>query len=199
MNSFLSTLPILLPVAYAWAEKQEIILQERGSPLKEEQIADARRAGVVAPEKIRITYAEALPHPENDDVLFTAKRVGLFASHSVSLTIGHGICLTHGHWDNRLTFVHECVHVSQYERLGGVRPFLNVYLRECIDPGYPFGRLEQEAIHIARDICRQGAAHRTRRLPNAGFLLGSVLGIARWNIYYRNEFKAPHRHHRRRA
>ena len=155
MNSFLSTLPVLLPVAYAWAEKQELIMQEQGSPLTEAQRADAHRAGVKEPEKIRIAYVETLPHPENDDVIFVAKRIGLFAQHAHGLTIGHTICLKHGFWEDRLAFVHECVHVSQYERLGGVRAFLKVYLRECIDPGFPFGRLEQEAIHIARDICRQ--------------------------------------------
>lgn len=51
--------------------------------------------------------------------------------------------------------MHECVHVAQYERFHGIRPFLNDYLRECIDPGYPLGRLEQEAILVSRDICKQ--------------------------------------------
>jgi len=49
--------------------------------------------------------------------------------------------------------VHELVHTGQYERLGGVRPFLERYLRECLTIGYPMGALEQEAIRIAEEIC----------------------------------------------
>jgi hypothetical protein len=47
--------------------------------------------------------------------------------------------------------------VAQYERLGGIRPFLSAYLRECISPGYPLGALEQEAIRVAAEICSPGA------------------------------------------
>ncbi len=56
--------------------------------------------------------------------------------------------------EDRYALVHECVHVGQHERLNGIRPFLNEYLRECVEPGYPFGHLEQEAIRVARDICK---------------------------------------------
>jgi hypothetical protein len=155
MNSLLTTLQTLLPVAHAWAEKQELLIIEEGTPLSENQLADARRAGVVQPEKIRVLRVAALPQPEHDDAMFIAKHIGLFGEKSVGLTLGYGICLRHGFWDDRQVLVHECVHVAQYERLSGIRPFLNVYLRECIEPGYPFGRLEQEAILVARDICKQ--------------------------------------------
>jgi hypothetical protein len=155
MNSLLTTLPVLLPIAYVWAEKQELLIMQEGAPLTESQLADARRAGVVHPEKIRVVCGEALPQPEDEDFLFIAKRIGLFTSHSVGLAVGYGICLRHGFWDDRLVLVHECVHVAQYEKLGGIRPFLSCYLRECIEPGYPFGRLEQEANLVSKDICKQ--------------------------------------------
>ncbi len=155
MNSLLSTLPILLPVAVAWVEKQEVILLERGVPLTEAQVADARRVGVKEPDRIRRVEVEALPQPENEDVMFVAKHIGFFSSCSVSLALGYAICHVPSHRADRLQLVHELVHVSQYERMGGIKGFLSVYLRECIDPGYPFGALEQEAILIARDVCRQ--------------------------------------------
>ncbi len=129
-------------------------MMEQGAPLNEAQVADARRAGVQAPDKIRVIRVETIPQPEHEDVMFIARHIGLFSTRSAGITIGHGICLRHGFWDDRAVLVHECVHVGQYEKLGGVRPFLSVYLRECVDPGYPFGRLEQEAILIAKDICK---------------------------------------------
>ena len=155
MKSFLTSLPALLPVIHAWCEKQEILILEKGTPLSEEQLADARRAGVAHPETIRVLRADALPQPENDDVMFFARQVGLFGPHSIGLTLGYGICLPLAAWEDRHRLVHECVHVGQYEKKGGIRPFLNDYLRECIDPGYPFGALEQAAILVAKDICQQ--------------------------------------------
>jgi len=143
-----------LPVAHAWAEKQELIMIEHGTPLTEPQLVDARRAGVAQPEKIRVVRVESLPQPEDEDVMFIARHIGLFSPRSVGITVGYGICLRHGFWEDRAVLVHECVHVMQYEKLNGIRPFLNVYLRECVEPGYPFGRLEQEAILISRDICK---------------------------------------------
>ena len=144
----------MLPVAAAWAEMEELVICDRGTPLTESQLDDARQARVAHPEKIRVIRAETLPHPEDEDLMFVAKRIGLFSPRSAGLTLGYGIYLSYGFWDDRHTLVHECVHVGQYERLGGIRPFLNVYLRECIDPGYPFGRLEQEAILLTKDICK---------------------------------------------
>jgi len=51
--------------------------------------------------------------------------------------------------------VHELAHTWQYERLGGLRPFLKQYLYEClVAPGYPFGHLEQEAKSIEEEFGR---------------------------------------------
>ena len=155
MNSLLTTLPILLPVAVAWVEKQEVLLLERGVPLNDTQVADAKRVGVKEPGRIRLVPVDALPQPENEDVMFVAQHIGFFGNRSVSLALGYAICLLPEAWTERTQLMHELVHISQYERMGGIRPFLSVYLRECIDPGYPFGALEQEAILVAKDICRQ--------------------------------------------
>ena len=157
MKSLLNSLPLILPIAQAWAEKQQIITLQEGSPLKESEMDDARRAGVVFPEKIRVARVEMLPHPENEDMLFLAKQMGLFGSAQAGLALGYAICLPPDVWDDRYRLVHECVHVAQYERHEGIRPFLHAYIRECIDPGYPFGHLEQEAMRVAKDICKASA------------------------------------------
>jgi hypothetical protein len=157
MNSLLNTLPLVLPIAHAWAEKQQIIILQEGTPLTESERADALWAGVAHPEKIRVVRAEIVPHPESEDLMFLARQMGLFGTESSGLAIGYGICLPPKVWENRYRLVHECVHVAQHEKYQGIRPFLNAYLRECIDPGYPFGHLEQEAIRVAKDICKASA------------------------------------------
>jgi hypothetical protein len=154
MNSILTSLPVILPIVYAWAEKQEMILLAEGEPLTESEMADARTARVAHPEKIRVFRAESLPHPANEDVMFLAHQIGLFSERTGGLSLGYGVSLRQPFWTDRYTLVHECVHVSQYESRG-IRSFLSEYLRECIEPGYPLGRLEQEAVHVAKDICRR--------------------------------------------
>jgi hypothetical protein len=155
MNSLLNSLPTLLPVAYAFAEEQEAHILKHGESLTEFGLADARRAGVKSPERVRILKVDFLPRPENEDAMFVAGRIGLYQPHSTALTFGYAICLRRDFGNDRQLLVHELVHVAQYERLGGVRPFLNVFLRECIEPGHPFGRLQNEAMHVSKDICRE--------------------------------------------
>ncbi len=154
MNSLLTSLPVLLPLAYAYAEKHEALLLENGIPLTPEELVDARQAGVREPEKIRRQCVLRIPEPENSEVLFAARRSGLFQLGSSGLALGYGVYLRQDAWNSRQILVHELVHVGQYERMGGIRPYLDIYLRECIDPGYPFGALEQEAIVVSRDICK---------------------------------------------
>src|SRR5277367_2269960 len=111
MNSLLNSLPKLLPLAYDYAEKHEALILERGIPLTAAQLADARRAGVRQPEKIRRMHVTSMPEPEDSFVLQAAKRSGLFQNGSSGLTLGHGIYLRDDAWDSRIILVHECVHV----------------------------------------------------------------------------------------
>lgn len=161
MKSFLTSLPVLLPVVFEWAEAQEALILAKGAPLTDCQRADASRAGVARPENIRVLQVETLPQPDHDELKFIAKQIGLFSARSAGINLGYGICLRRGFWDDRPTLVHECVHVGQHEKRNGMRPFITEYLRECMDPGYPFGGLEQEAILVARDIC--GPSHPAAR------------------------------------
>jgi hypothetical protein len=154
MNSLINSLPALLPVAYAFAEEQEALIRDKGEPLSEYGLLDARRAGVKSPQLVRIMKVAILPKPGNDNAVFVAQQIGLYQAHSPALTFGYSICIREDLWSDRRTLVHELVHVAQYERLGGIRPFLDAFLRECIDPGHPFGRLQQEAVHVSNHICR---------------------------------------------
>src|SRR5580704_6499342 len=97
MKSLLSTLPLALPIAQVWAEKQEALILLEGTPLTESALDDARRAGVVHPEKIRVMRTETLPHPESEDMMFLARQIGLFGMES-GLALGYGICLPLHAW-----------------------------------------------------------------------------------------------------
>lgn len=157
MKSYLASLPRLLPIASAWAEKQEALALEHGRPLGEAQLEDAVRAGMAHPGKIRVMRLEALPQPEHEEVMFMARQIGLFSPNSTGLTLGYAIHLRPDVWNDRYVLVHECVHVGQYEKKNGISAFLADYLRECLDPGFPFGMLEKEAIYVARHICNKSS------------------------------------------
>jgi len=65
----------------------------------------------------------------------------------------YGIFIRLDCWRDRALIAHELVHTAQYERLGGILPFLRQYLFECVTIGYPEAPMEQEAIAVAARVC----------------------------------------------
>jgi len=61
------------------------------------------------------------------------------------MALRYGIFVRKDCWGDRQLIAHECVHTAQYERCG-FRGFLEKYLRECLEIGYPAAPMEQEAI-----------------------------------------------------
>jgi hypothetical protein len=69
------------------------------------------------------------------------------------LTFRYGILVRRDAAQDRHLLIHELVHTAQYERLGGIKAFLEKYLLECLTIGYQNAPLEQEANAIAMRIC----------------------------------------------
>ena len=148
-----ATLKLLLPLACAWAEKQERNILREGVALTADQRADAKRVGVARPERVRLQSVREIPFPLHPLLRAAGERLGLVSGSTIGLTLRYGIFIQSDHWDSRRLVVHELAHTAQYERLGGFRGFLEAYLTECLTPpGYPFGPLEQEAKRMERDI-----------------------------------------------
>jgi hypothetical protein len=55
----------LLPLACAWAEEQERLIIQRGMRLTKDQMADARRAGIVSPDRVRLMKTDQIPLPQH--------------------------------------------------------------------------------------------------------------------------------------
>ena len=141
--------PAATRLAARWAREEERRILRQGAALTPGQIADARAAGVRAPERVRVLRMACVPIPYPK----LSRLAGYVAQDTLGMALGHGIFIHERYWKNRLLWVHELVHVAQYERLGGMRPFLREYLRECVSDGYGFGPLEQEAMEVSRRIC----------------------------------------------
>lgn len=143
---------ILLPLASAWAEEQERIILRDGRPLNESQMIDARDLGICHPEKIRLLSVGTIPLPNVPSLKAAAQATQLITPRTEGLTLRYGIYIRSDCWGDRLLTVHELVHTSQYEMLGGFMPFLQRYLNECITIGYPEAPMEQEAITTATKL-----------------------------------------------
>ena len=145
----------VLPLAAEWAEAKEQVVLKNGVPLSDSQMDDARRVGVIHPEKVRIFEVPQIPLPKHPVLKAAAEETQLITPSTVGLTVRYGIFIHSDFSDDRYLMVHELVHTSQYEKLGGFLPFFRKYLLQLINIGYPEAPMEQEAIKMAEKICRE--------------------------------------------
>jgi hypothetical protein len=145
-------LAIIVPIASVWIRRQERLILARGVPLDAEQIATARAVGVAKPERVRVLRVDFVPMPRQTLVRRFGLRLRLLSTSTVGLTARYGIFIRADYWSDHALLIHELAHTAQYERLGGITPFLRSYLRECLVDGYPFGPLEREAANVSERL-----------------------------------------------
>jgi hypothetical protein len=143
----------LLPLASQWAAEEERRILREGVSLTESQIKDAKKLGVQQPERVRLLRVDSVPGPSHP-ALKTAQAALRFLSPATrGLTLRYGIFIRSDCWGDRSLVVHELVHTAQYERLGGILPFLRKYLSECFTLGYAKAPMELEAVASEKRIC----------------------------------------------
>lgn len=150
--SILEQLSFLLPLASEWAQEQESIILQDGFALDEQQLADAHTLGVAQPEKVRLLKVDAIPIPKDPLLQKAAQETQLLSPFTAGLTLRYGIFVRSDCWGDRRLVAHELVHTTQYEKLGGILPFLEQYLWECVTIGYPEAPMEQEAIQKSIEL-----------------------------------------------
>jgi hypothetical protein len=130
------------PATARWAQGQERRILAEGVPLTAEALEFARRLEIVEPEGIRVLEVNRVPTPVPHPVVRLAEKWGLPVVNPAGMTLGRGIYVLPGY---QWLIPHELVHVEQYQRLGGIEPFMRVYLKECLLHGYFAAPLEVEA------------------------------------------------------
>jgi hypothetical protein len=149
-----NTFDRLSPLACEWAKAQETFILQQGVPLTAAQTADARRAGVGDPARIRVLVVDRIPLPETKELADAARQAQIITDASRGVAIGYGIIIRADSWKNRELLLHQLVHVAQCERSGGLDSFVMEYLidrRSSRD--FSLGSLEDEARSLAREIC----------------------------------------------
>jgi hypothetical protein len=153
----------LAALACQWAQNQETCVLQHGVPLAPRQIADARRAGVQDPARVRVLVVDRIPLPDDPELADAARHAQIITDASCAVAIGYGIIIRADSWQNRELLLHQFVHVAQCERAGGLEPFVSEYLfdrRSSRD--FSLGALEEEARGLAREMC---AADRMAKQP----------------------------------
>ena len=156
-----NTFDRLAPLACDWAKTQEAFILQQGVPLTAAQTADAQRAGVEDPARVRVLVVDRIPLPETKELADAARKAQIITDASRGVAIGYGIIIRADSWKNRELLLHQLVHVAQCERAGGLDSFVMEYLLDRrSSPDFSLGSLEDEARTLARDIC---AGHQTAK------------------------------------
>jgi len=149
----------LLPRAYEWAKKQEEFVLARGTPLGPRHIADARLAGVQDCARVRVLVVDRIPLPDDPALAKAARRMGIISEDTRCMGFGHALIIRVDDWNDRELILHNLVHIAQCERSGGLEQWCRQYLGDRSNcPNFTIGSLEEEARHIAREICTGAAA-----------------------------------------
>lgn len=154
----INDLNTLLPLACQWIEEQEARVLAQGAALSSAQMRDALRAGVQRPERVRVLLDAQIPTPAQPELSTAVQASRLITRDTVGLTLRYGIVLRPDHVQERRLLLHELVHTAQYERLGGIAPFLQRYFADILRYGYTASPLEQEAERLVRRVLKEDAA-----------------------------------------
>jgi hypothetical protein len=80
------------------------------------------------------------------------RNTSLITPETAGLTIGQGIFVRADCANDAKLIAHELKHVAQYDRHGSIIAFLQQYLSEVNEYGYPAAAMEQEAIAFAESV-----------------------------------------------
>jgi hypothetical protein len=149
----LDQLEQLLPLAAQWAAAQRQRVLCEGVPLSEIELADAKAIGVRNPERVRLLRVDAVPVPAHPMLRAAAASINFLTTTPRGLALDYGIFVRTDHWRDRALIAHELVHTAQFQRLGGILPFLHTYISQCVTVGYPNAPLELEAVATAARVC----------------------------------------------
>jgi hypothetical protein len=143
----------LLSLATQWAMEQQQRVLCQGVPLSENEMADAKAIGVRNPERVRLLRVDSIPVPVHPMLKAAAASINFITAAPRGLALENVIFVRSDHWRDRALIAHELTHTMQYQRLGGMAPFLQAYIAQCVTVGYRQAPLELEASATAAKVC----------------------------------------------
>ena len=147
--------PALFPLAVEWATAQEQRILSEGVALTSDELDDGKAVGVRDVTGVRLLPVTMIPRPDHPQLRAACDAINFLTVATRGLTFAYGIFIRRDCWRDRELTAHELVHTAQYERFGGIEPFLQRYLAECLTVGYENSPLEREAESMAEGLRRQ--------------------------------------------
>lgn len=144
----------LFPPAVAWVRLQERLILKRGVPLSKSQMADAQRLEIRHPERIRIYLNGLVPFPIHPGLQQAVVEIGILGNTVKAACFGYGIWLHSDYHDNRYLLASELALLARHEKMGGIEPFLRVYLKQCVEYGSSLCPIALNAHELADCICQ---------------------------------------------
>jgi Domain of unknown function (DUF4157) len=121
------------PKLVQWITQRQKICMEIGERLSSKGTRDALTIGIRQIDEVRIMVEGEISLPTDPGLLQLFLKSGLGAVNGI--TCGHGIFVRPDAYSRHL-IAHELVHVLQYERIGGIEPYLKAYVAEIVSPPY---------------------------------------------------------------
>lgn len=128
----------------AWAEEFSEMVLKDGRKLTNEEMQLAESEGVLHPECIRVMYFNDIKIPE-ESTCCARDFAELGGKTIAALSLGYGIALRRDISWNRDLLSHEFRHTVQFERLGGLRQFIGMYMLNLEKYGYKGSPMETGA------------------------------------------------------
>ena len=76
-----------MPLACEWAESKEKVVLKHGIPLSNSQIEDAKRVGVIHPDRLKIFEVQQIPIPKHPVLKAAAEATQLITPSTAALTV----------------------------------------------------------------------------------------------------------------
>jgi hypothetical protein len=142
----------ILLKACDWAVSHERLILQQGSMLDDQQLVYAREAGIESADRIKLLLVDTIPQPSDPLLHAACISTNFLGPNTAGLTLNYGIYIKRNEYGIGL-LCHELAHVVQYQRLGGMRQFLEQYFKQLIEYGYSSNMpMEKEADETAAKI-----------------------------------------------
>jgi hypothetical protein len=132
-------------LAADWAQAQSNRSLAEGVALTSAQAVIAREVGVRDPARVRLHVVETLPAPSDPALTAAAGLIGLMPQAADGMTLGYAVLVKRGAEKDARLLRHELRHVAQYERAGGISPFLAAHIPDLMRYGYRDSPFERDA------------------------------------------------------
>ncbi len=147
-----NALPLIMPALRQWCLHEEKVILDKGIPLTDHEILDARLAGVRHPDRVRLLLVDHLRLTSIGLLRRVLPALEIIRPTSAAMTLGYGIYVRKNSRHDREVMVHHFVHAAQSERLAGIDHYISMYIQECLNYGYNAAPLELEARELTRRV-----------------------------------------------